>query len=238
VGQEARAAQSKGTDVRTSPRVLLIEDDAALRQALTSALEMVGYEVRGLSDGRSVAEEVEVFRPDLVGIDVYLPDGPDGFDVARRVRSLTSVPMVFLTAADGVQDRLRGFELGADDYVVKPFSMAELLARVRAMLRRAGRLSSATWELRDLRVDEQNRVVIRSEAAIDLTPTEFDLLCMLGRSPGQLYSKSQLLSEIWGLGVTDPNLVEVCMSSLRRKLEAHGPRIIFTQRGRGYFLRP
>jgi two-component system OmpR family response regulator len=226
-----------GTMVRTSPRVLIVEDDPALRSALKGALEMVGYEVRALEDGTGVGDAVEVFRPDLVGIDVYLPRGPDGFEVAKTVRSLTSVPMVFLTAADGVRDRLRGFDLGADDYVVKPFSMAELLARVRALLRRAGRLTSATWEVRDLLVDEQNRVVIRADMAVDLTPTEFDLLCLLGRTPGRVYSKAQLLSEIWGVGMTDPNLVEVCMSSLRRKLDAHGPRLIFTQRGRGYFLR-
>jgi two-component system, OmpR family, response regulator len=230
--------QHTGAGVRNAPRVLVIEDDDALRNALTSTLEMVGYEVRALADGSSVADVVEVFRPDLVGIDVYLPAGPDGFDVAKQVRALTSAPMVFLTAADGVRDRLRGFELGADDYVVKPFSMAELLARIRVMLRRAGRLSSATWELRDLVVDEQNRVVIRADVAVDLTPTEFDLLCLLGRNPGHVYSKAQLLSEIWGVGVSDPNIVEVCMSSLRRKLETHGPRMIFTQRGRGYFLRP
>jgi DNA-binding response OmpR family regulator len=223
--------------VGSSPRVLIIEDDGTLRSALTQALEMVGYEVRALEDGTGVAQAVENFRPDLVGIDVYLPHGPDGFEVAKQVRSLSSVPMVFLTAADGVRDRLRGFDLGADDYVVKPFSMAELLARVRALLRRAGRLTSATWEVRDLLVDEQNRVVIRADQAVDLTPTEFDLLCLLGRTPGRVYSKAQLLSEIWGVGVTDPNLVEVCMSSLRRKLDAHGPRLIFTQRGRGYFLR-
>jgi DNA-binding response OmpR family regulator len=217
--------------------VLIIEDDGTLRSALTQALEMVGYEVRALEDGTGVAQAVENFRPDLVGIDVYLPNGPDGFEVAKQVRSLSSVPMIFLTAADGVRDRLRGFDLGADDYVLKPFSMAELLARVRALLRRAGRLTSATWEVRDLLVDEQNRVVIRADQAVDLTPTEFDLLCLLGRTPGRVYSKAQLLSEIWGVGVTDPNLVEVCMSSLRRKLDAHGPRLIFTQRGRGYFLR-
>jgi two-component system OmpR family response regulator len=230
--------ESKGTGVRTSLRVLIVEDDHALRSALTGALEMVGYEVRALADGTEIAEALEVFRPDLVGLDVYLPEGPDGFELAKRVRSLSSVPIVFLTAADSVQERLRGFDLGGDDYVVKPFSMAELLARVRALLRRAGRLSSATWEVRDLLVDEQNRVVIRADTAIDLTPTEFDLLCLIGRNPGQVHSKAQLLSEVWGFGVTDPNLVEVCMSSLRRKLEANGPRIIFTQRGRGYFLRP
>ena len=226
-----------GPGVRSSPRVLIVEDDSTLRGALASALGMVGYEVRTLADGTAVAEAMEHFRPDLVGVDVYLPDGPDGFEVAKLIRSLASVPVVFLTAADSVEERLRGFDLGADDYVVKPFSMAEFLARIRAVLRRVGRLSSSTWQVRDLLVDEQNRVVIRADAGVDLTPTEFDVLCTLGRNPGTVYSKAYLLSAIWGFG-TDPNLVEVCVSSLRRKLDAHGPRVIFTQRGRGYFLRP
>ena len=229
--------ESRDGGVRTSPRVLIVEDDNALRSALSNALGMVGYEVKALSDGTDLERIMDLFRPDLVGLDIYLPAGPDGFELAKLVRSLASIPIVFLTAADSVQERLRGFDIGADDYVVKPFSMAEFLARVRALLRRAGRLSSAAWEVRDLLVDEQNRIVIRSDSAVDLTPTEFDLLCALGRNPGTVYSKAQLLSAVWGLGVTDPNLVEVCMSALRRKLEAHGPRLIFTQRGRGYFLR-
>ncbi len=230
--------ESGALGVRAAPRVLIVEDDATLRNALASTLGMVGYEVRTLPDGTDVAAAMEHFRPDLVGLDVYLPVGPDGFGVAKQVRSLADVPVIFLTAADAVEERLRGFDLGADDYIVKPFSMAEFLARVRAVLRRVGRLTSATWQMRDLLVDEQNRIVIRADASVDLTRTEFDVLSTLGRNPGTVYSKAHLLSAIWGFGVTDPNLVEVCVSSLRRKLEAHGPRLIFTQRGRGYFLRP
>jgi DNA-binding response OmpR family regulator len=199
---------------------------------------MVGYEVRTVPDGLELGDVLERFRPDLVALDVYLPDGPDGFDLAKEIRSLASIPVVFLTAADAVDQRLKGFELGADDYVVKPFSMAELLARIRAVLRRAGRLNSPTWQVRDLVVDEQNRTVVRADQPVDLTPTEFDLLCTLARTPGQVHSKAQLLSQIWGFDVSDPNLVEVCISSLRRKLEAQGPRLIFTQWGRGYYLRP
>jgi DNA-binding response OmpR family regulator len=218
--------------------VLIVEDDSSLREALSTALGMVGYEVRALPDGIGMSEALENFRPDLVALDVYLPRGLDGFELAKEIRSLASIPVVFLTAADAVEQRLRGFELGADDYVVKPFSMAELLARIRAVLRRADRLSSPTWEVRDLVVDEQNRTVIRADRAVDLTPTEFDLLVALAHTPGKVLSKAQLLSEVWGFGVSDPNLVEVCISSLRRKLEANGPRLIFTQWGRGYFLRP
>jgi DNA-binding response OmpR family regulator len=218
--------------------VLIVEDDGSLREALSVALQMVGYEVRALADGLALGTVLEHFRPDLVALDVYLPEGPDGFELAKEVRSLTSIPVVFLTAADAVDQRLRGFQLGADDYEVKPFSMAELLARIRAVLRRSNRLNSVTWEVRDLVVDEQNRTVIRADQAVDLTPTEFDLLCALAHTPGKVLSKVQLLSEIWGFGNSDPNLVEVCISSLRRKLEARGPRLIFTQWGRGYFLRP
>lgn len=224
--------------VHTAPRVLIVEDDGSLREALSTALGMVGYEVRTVPDGLELGDVLERFRPDLVALDVYLPDGPDGFDLAKEIRSLASIPVVFLTAADAVDQRLKGFELGADDYVVKPFSMAELLARIRAVLRRAGRLNSPTWQVRDLVVDEQNRTVIRADQPVDLTPTEFDLLCTLARTPGQVHSKAQLLSQIWGFDVSDPNLVEVCISSLRRKLEAQGPRLIFTQWGRGYYLRP
>ena len=230
--------ESRDTGLRTSPRVLIIEDDAGLRTALGDVLGIVGYEVKTLADGSDLVEVTTLFRPDLVGLDISLPVGPDGFELARRVHTLASIPIVFLAASDSVHDRLRGFDLGAADYVVKPFSVAEMLARIRALLRRAGRLTSATWEVRDLLVDEQNRVVIRSGTPIELTPTEFDLLCTLAREPGTVFSKPQLLSGVWGLGVTDPNLVEVCMSALRRKLEAQGPRVIFTQRGRGYFLRP
>jgi DNA-binding response OmpR family regulator len=224
--------------VHTAPRVLIVEDDGSLREALSTALGMVGYEVRTVPDGLELGDVLERFRPDLVALDVYLPDGPDGFDLAKEIRSLASIPVVFLTAADAVDQRLKGFELGADDYVVKPFSMAELLARIRAVLRRAGRLNSPTWQVRDLVVDEQNRTVVRADQPVDLTPTEFDLLCTLARTPGQVHSKAQLLSQIWGFDVSDPNLVEVCISSLRRKLEAQGPRLIFTQWGRGYYLRP
>jgi DNA-binding response OmpR family regulator len=218
--------------------VLIVEDDVSLREALSTALGMMGYEVRARADGVAISQDLEQFRPDLVALDVYLPQGPDGFTLAKEIRSLASMPVIFLTAADAVDQRLRGFELGADDYVVKPFSMAELLARIRVVLRRADRLRSPTWTVRDLVVDEQNRTVIRADHSVDLTPTEFDLLMALAHSPGKVHSKTQLLAEIWGFDVSDPNVVEVCISSLRRKLEAHGPRLIFTQWGRGYFLRP
>jgi DNA-binding response OmpR family regulator len=150
---------------------------------------------------------------------------------------LSGIPVIFLTAADALQDRLTGFEAGGDDYVVKPFAMAELLARVRALLRRSGRLDSPVIEIRDLLIDDSAKQAFRSGASLDLTPTEFELLSVLARSPNEVYSKGQLLSQVWGFDAYDPNLVEVHMSALRRKLEAHGPRLVHTVRGRGYVFR-
>lgn len=218
-------------------RLLVVEDDVTVRDALDVALRSEGYVVRALPDGHEFEREVREFRPDLVILDVRLPDGPDGLALARRLRADSDVPLVFLTAADELEDRLDGFATGADDYLTKPFSVAELLARVEALLRRAGRLSSPTWQVGDLVVDEGARLVRRSDAEIELTRTEFDLLTALGRRRGQAVSKEHLLSAVWQFDSYDPNLVEVHISALRRKLEQHGDRVIHTVRGVGYVLR-
>lgn len=219
------------------PRVLVVEDDAPIRTALDVALRSEGYEVRAEADGTSLAAVVESFRPDLAVLDVRLPTGPDGYAMARLLRSSSDLPMLFLTAADAVEDRLAGFSAGADDYLIKPFSMAELLARTQALLRRAGRLSSSTWQVGDLVVDDGARSVVRDGVAVDLTRTEYDLLAALVRHVGKVLSKTQLLTAVWGFDSYDTNLVEVHMSALRRKLEATGPRCIQTVRGAGYVLR-
>jgi len=219
------------------PRVLVVEDDAPIRTALDVALRSEGYEVRAEPDGTALTEVVEVFRPDLAVLDVRLPTGPDGYAMAKLLRCSSDLPVLFLTAADAVEDRLAGFDAGADDYLIKPFSMAELLARTQALLRRAGRLSSSTWQLGDLVVDDGARSVARDGVLLELTRTEYDLLAALVRHVGKVLSKTQLLTAVWGFDAYDTNLVEVHMSALRRKLEAAGPRCIQTVRGAGYVLR-
>ncbi len=219
------------------PRVLVVEDDISVREALDVTLSREGYEVQTQATGLDLPEVLERFRPDLAILDIRLPAGPDGLSLARLIRVESDVPIIFLTAAAELDERLAGFDAGGDDYLVKPFSMAELLVRVRALLRRAGRLASASWNVADLVVDEAARVVTRGGTPVELTPTEFDLLCALARNRGQVVPKRRLLTLVWGFDSYDPNLVQVHISSLRRKLEEHGPRIIHTVRSVGYVLR-
>ncbi|MDX1621390.1 MAG: response regulator transcription factor [Nitriliruptorales bacterium] len=218
-------------------RILVVEDDAAVRDSLDVALRHEGYEVLPLRHGEEITDALANFRPDLAVLDVRLPQGPDGLSLARRIRADSDLPILFLTAADTLEDRLAGFDAGADDYLTKPFSMAEVKVRIRALLRRSGRLQSDSWQIADLLVDEGARSVTRNGGEIELTPTEFDLLVVLGRHRGRVLTKSRILSLVWGEDAYDPNLVQVHMSSLRRKLEARGPRIIHTVRGVGYLIR-
>lgn len=218
-------------------RVLVVEDDLPVRTAVEVALAREGYQVRAEADGVGVDEAVHEFRPHLGVLDVRLPVGPDGYEIARQLRSRSDLPVLFLTAADSVEERLTGFEAGGDDYLVKPFAMAELLARVRALLHRSGRLSHTPLQVGPLTVDENARRVSYEGTEVPLTRIEYELLAALAKPAGTVRSKTQLLVAVWGYDAYDDNLVEVHLSALRRKLEAHGPRIVCTVRGVGYVLR-
>lgn len=213
----------------------MIEDAEAIAAAVGSALRDAGYQVLVRPDGRDLEGELTRFRPDLVVLDVMLP-GRDGFQLLEVIRRASGAGVVMLTARDGVSDRLRGLDRGADDYVVKPFVLAELVARVSAVLRRLGRTPS-TVQIGDLVVDADSAVVLRGDASIDLTATELRLLRYLAAQRGRVVGKTQILTAVWGYEDYDPNLVEVHVSALRRKLEEHGPRLLHTVRGLGYVLR-
>ncbi|MDR6598276.1 response regulator transcription factor [Saccharothrix longispora] len=219
----------------TAARVLVIEDAEAIGAAVGSALRDAGYLVRVRPDGRDLEAELARFRPDLVVLDVMLP-GRDGFALLEVVRRTSGAGVVMLSARDGVGDRLRGLDRGADDYVVKPFVLAELVARVSAVLRRLGRTPS-TAQVGDLVVDADSAVVLRGGTPVELTATELRLLRYLAAQRGRVVGKTQILTAVWGYEDYDPNLVEVHVSALRRKLEEHGPRLLHTVRGLGYVLR-
>ena len=214
-------------------RVLVVEDEPVLRRAVCEALRDAGLTVASNSDGAEFAAQVAAFRPDVAVLDVMLPT-TSGLALAEHLRRHTQAGIVFVTARDGVADRLNGFEVGADDYVIKPFVAAELVARVRAVLRRAGRLRSTTVEVADVVIDEDAGEVLRGGCRIAVTATELRLLGYLAHQRGRVVSKTQILTQVWGYDAYDPNLVEAYVSTLRRKLEQHGPRVIHTVRGVGY----
>ena len=219
-------------------RVLLVEDDPLIREVLSAALEGAGYEVQAEVDGSRVERAVTTFLPDLALIDLHLGDSVSGITVARRLRATKEIPFVFLTAAAGIEDVLAAFDVGGDDYVVKPFVMAELLVRMRAVLRRWGRIGHSVLQVGDLVIDMDAHSAVRAGHTIDLTHREFSLLATLAQHPGIVLSKLQLLTQVWGFEHYDLNLVEVHICALRRKLEEHGDRLIHTVRGVGYVTRP
>jgi two-component system, OmpR family, response regulator len=221
--------------VNSQARVLVVEDSDAIRAAVLAALRDARFAAHGLADGDTLEGELEAFRPDLVVLDVMLP-GRDGFALLEVIRRCTDAGVVMLTARDGVSDRLRGLHGGADDYVIKPFVLAELVARVTAVLRRLGRAPS-TVEVGDLVLDAESGVALRAGSPLELTATELRLLAYLAAQRGRVVSKTQIMTAVWGYDAYDPNLVEVHVSALRRKLEAHGPRLLHTVRGLGYVLR-
>ncbi|MGW5718549.1 response regulator transcription factor [Amycolatopsis sp. NPDC003865] len=222
-------------DEPTPPRILVIEDAEAIRVPVESALAGAGFSVRSLPDGTGLEAEFARARPDLVVLDVMLP-GRDGFELLRVIRRASAAGVVMLTARDGVEDRLRGLGDGADDYVVKPFVLAELVARVTAVLRRTGRTRPAV-EVGDLVIDVEGGRARYGGTDVELTSTEWKVLLYFARHRDRVVSKTQVLTAVWGYGELAPNLVEVNVSTLRRKLEAHGPRVLHTVRGQGYVLR-
>jgi DNA-binding response OmpR family regulator len=225
------------TQGQRGARVLVVEDDDVTRGEIEGALRRAGFEVRSDPDGTSTLELLASFRPDVVLLDVGLPGGTDGHTLARKVRAVDNVILVFLTGAGAVEERLRGFEVGADDYLVKPVSVPELVARVRALARRANPQGRAVWRVGDLMVDEEAHSVMMGDEAVSLTALEFSVLACLCRTPGRVISKVQLLNEVWGFDHYALNVVEVHVSSLRKKLEAHGPRMVHTVRNVGYVVR-
>jgi two-component system, OmpR family, response regulator MprA len=220
------------------PRVLVVEDDEDIALALQRSLRMEGYEVRIAADGEAALDFAGAFHPDLVVLDLGLPK-IDGIEVARRLRADGDVPILMLTARDGLEARVEGLDSGADDYLVKPFERQELLARLRALLRRRPPRGSASMAVADLMLNPDTHEVHRGERAIELTQREFELLEYLMRNERIVVPRQRLLEEVWGY---DPfattNTIEVFVSNLRRKLEAGGePRLLHTIRGAGYVLR-
>ena len=221
-------------------RVLVVDDEPNITSLVTTALRYEGFEVASAANGREALSEVASFRPHLVVLDVMLPD-LDGFEVARRLRQeARRVPILFLTAKDATEDKIRGLTLGGDDYVTKPFSLEELLARIRAVLRRATDAGESSTKLSfaDLELDEETREVFRHNASIELTPTEFKLLRYLMMNPRRVLSKAQILDYVWEYDFDgDANVVETYISYLRKKVDSLGPPLIHTLRGAGYSLR-
>ena len=219
-------------------RVLIVEDDEDIAQALARSLRMEGYEARVAGDGVLALEEASAYVPDLVILDLGLPR-LDGVEVARALREADDVPILMLTARDALEARVQGLDSGADDYLVKPFERQELLARMRALLRRRPPRGSASLRVGDLQLNPDTHEVHRGERAVELTQREFELLEYLMRNERLVVSRQRLLDEVWGYDpFSTTNTIEVFVSNLRRKLESDGePRLLHTIRGAGYVLR-
>ncbi len=218
--------------------MLVVEDDHEIAQTLQRSLRLDGYEVRIAGDGEAALGEAAAYHPDLVILDLGLPK-LDGIEVARRLRAADDVPILMLTARDAVDSRVEGLDSGADDYLVKPFERQELLARLRALLRRRPPRGSASLTVADLSLNPDTHEVFRGDRAVELTQREFELLEYLMRNERIVVPRQRLLEEVWGY---DPfattNTIEVFVSNLRRKLEGGGePRLLHTIRGAGYVLR-
>jgi two-component system, OmpR family, response regulator MprA len=219
-------------------RVLVVEDDADIADVLRRSLRNEGYDVRTSADGVDALDVAAGFVPDLVVLDLGLPR-LDGIEVCRRLRREGDVPILMLTARAETEDRVTGLDSGADDYLAKPFERQELLARIRALLRRRPPRGAASLEVADLQLNPDTREVRRGEREIELTNREFELLEFLMRNERLVISRERLLDEVWGYDpMAATNTIDVFISNLRRKLEAGGePRLLHTKRGAGYVLK-
>ncbi len=225
----------------------MVDDEPNIRELLSTSLRFAGFEVHAAADGNGALQLVRDIEPDLVVLDVMLPD-MDGFTVTRRMRATgRHTPVVFLTAKDDTQDKVQGLTVGGDDYVTKPFSLEEVVARIRAVLRRTGVPApeeEAVLHVGDLEMDEDSHEVRRAGVEVDLSPTEFKLLRYLMLNAGRVLSKAQILDHVWQYDWGgDANIVESYISYLRRKIDAVEvdgeplPPLIHTKRGVGYLLR-
>ena len=226
----------------TPIRVLTVDDESSLTELLSMALRYEGWEVSTASSGLEAVQVARQVRPDAIVLDIMLPDF-DGLEVMRRIRTeQPDVPVIFLTAKDALDDRINGLTAGGDDYVTKPFSLEELVARLRGLLRRTG-ATVAREESRlvvgDLSLDEDSHEVFRAGEEINLTATEFELLRFLMRNPRRVLSKAQILDRVWNYDFGgQANVVELYISYLRKKLDAGRAPMIHTLRGAGYVLKP
>ena len=225
---------------RTAHRVLVVDDEPNILDVLTMALRYQGFEVETADTGEKALTAAAAFKPQLMVLDVMLPD-MEGFEIARRLRDRRmEIPIIFLTARDSTEDKVRGLTLGGDDYVTKPFSLEEMVARIRTVLRRTGQAEdeSSVLAFEDLELDDDTREVTRGGAPIDLTATEYRLLRYLLLNPRRVLTRDQILNHVWDYDFGgDARVLETYISYLRKKLDAHGPSLIHTVRGVGYSLR-
>jgi two-component system OmpR family response regulator len=221
-------------------RVLVVDDEPNIVDVVTMALKFQGFSVESAGTGAQALSAVAAFHPHLIVLDVMLPD-MEGFDVAQRLGAQHArVPIIYLTARDATEDKIRGLSLGGDDYVTKPFSLEELVARIRSILRRTGEAEpeSSRLTFEDVELDEDAHEVRRAGTVVDLTATEYRLLRYLMLNPRRVLTRAQLLEHVWDYDFNgDARVLETYVSYLRKKLDAHGPALIHTVRGVGYALR-
>ena len=222
-------------------RVLVVDDDPQIVDLLSATLRFAGLEIVTATNGEAALETAAEAKPDVIVLDVMLPD-LDGFEIVRRLRSSgTTTPVLFLTARDATTDKVAGLTIGGDDYVTKPFSVDEVVARVNVLLRRAGgdQQDSHVYTCADLTLDDDAHLVTRGDRELELSPTEYRILRYLLQNQGRVLSKNQILDHVWQYDFGgDPAVVEKFMSNLRRKVDREGPPLIHTVRGFGYALRP